>query len=272
VGRIHYDYIAYVGCRGPDVAAAYGTARNRCDLRRGGVAVFVGAGGPMGQMHVQRALEMPDGPATIVASDLSADRLAALEGALGGLAKARGKALVTLLPTPERTLAAEVARHAGARGADDVVVTVPVAAVMADAAALLADDGMLVFFAGVPNGTFAPLELGHVYLGNAQFTGTSGSALADQAVVIRKAQEGALSPNRSVGAIGGLDAAVDGMTAMMEGRFPGKIVIFPQVRGLPLTGLRELAERDPDLARHLGPGGTWSTEAERALIERYGSP
>ena len=32
-GRIHYDYTAYVGTRGPDVGAAYGESRNRCELR-----------------------------------------------------------------------------------------------------------------------------------------------------------------------------------------------------------------------------------------------
>ena len=63
VGRIHYDYIAHLGNPGPDAGASYGEARNRCELRSGGVALFVGAAGPMGQMHVQRALELQDGPA-----------------------------------------------------------------------------------------------------------------------------------------------------------------------------------------------------------------
>ncbi len=34
VGRLHYDYTAYLGGQGPDIAASYGEARNRCDLRR----------------------------------------------------------------------------------------------------------------------------------------------------------------------------------------------------------------------------------------------
>ena len=44
VGRIHYHYTAYVGNPGPDIAASYGEACNRCDLLPGGAAVFVGAG------------------------------------------------------------------------------------------------------------------------------------------------------------------------------------------------------------------------------------
>ena len=55
-GRIHYHYTTYIGNNGSDISASYGEGRNRCRLRFGGVAVFVGAGGPMGQMHVQRAL------------------------------------------------------------------------------------------------------------------------------------------------------------------------------------------------------------------------
>ena len=39
-----------------------------------------------------------------------------------------------------------------------------------------------MIFAGVPNGTLVPLDLSKVYLHNAQYTGTSGSALADQAM------------------------------------------------------------------------------------------
>ncbi len=63
VGRVHYDYVIYLGTRGPDIGAAYGPARNRAELRPGGVAWIVGGGGPMGRMHLQRMLEMPGRPA-----------------------------------------------------------------------------------------------------------------------------------------------------------------------------------------------------------------
>ncbi|MCE2513220.1 MAG: alcohol dehydrogenase catalytic domain-containing protein [Acidimicrobiia bacterium] len=98
-GRLHYDYTAYVGTRGPDVAAAYGEERNRCDLRPGGVAVFVGAGGPMGQMHVQRAIETVDGPSVIVGVDPDTERLRVLEDSLSALAERAGRQLV-LVETP----------------------------------------------------------------------------------------------------------------------------------------------------------------------------
>jgi D-arabinose 1-dehydrogenase-like Zn-dependent alcohol dehydrogenase len=273
VGRIHYDYTAYLGNPGPDIAASYGEERNRCDLRPNGVAVFVGAGGPMGQMHVQRAIELPDGPALIIATDLNNMRLVALEDRFSGLAETNQTRLVTFNPTEaDESLRDYVLRLTDGKGADDVIVSVPVAGVMAEAATLLKNDGMLNFFAGVPNGTFAPLDLSNIYLHNAQYTGTSGSALEDQAMVIEKTLNGKLSPNRSVAAVGGMEAARDGVEAMMEGRYPGKVVIFPQLNGLPLMGLDELSEKYPEVAQHLAPGEVWSPAAEAALIERFWSP
>jgi hypothetical protein len=101
----------------------------------------------------------------------------------------------------------------------------------------------------------------------AQYTGTSRSRVSAQALVIDKALAHQLSPNRSVAAIGGLEAATDGMEAMMAGRYAGKIVIFPQLSGLPLIGLSELKDKYPDIAAALAPGDVWTAEAERRLIE-----
>lgn len=270
-GRIHYDYTAYLGARGPDVSAAYGEKRNRCELRPSGVTVFVGAGGPMGQMHVQRAIESDSGPATLLAIDLDENRLESTMRSLQPLAESRGRTLVAHNPgTAAESQDEVVARLTDGRGADDVVVTVPHAAVMAGAARLMSPDGMLVFFAGVANGTMGPLDMSRVYLDNAQFTGTSGSTISDQALVIDKASAGRLSPALNVAAIGGIEAARDGVQAMLDGRFAGKIVIFPQVTGVPLLGLGELAGELPEVAEALGPRGEWTSHAERRLIESRG--
>jgi hypothetical protein len=80
---------------------------------------------------------------------------------------------------------------------------------------------------------------------------------------------GQLAPGRAVAAVGGMEAASDGLRALMEGRFAGKIVIFPQLRGLPLTSLEDLGARDAEFGSALGPGGTWTTAAEAILFTRY---
>ena len=157
----------------------------------------------------------------------------------------------------------------GGQGAEDVVVSVPIADVMAEADTLMHKDGMLVFFAGVPNGTMAHLNLSAVYMGNAQYTGTSGLSLNDQFQVMDQAAKGTLNPGRSVGAIGGMNVAREGIQAMMDGRYAGKIIIFPQFPDLPLIGLDELQNIYPDIAEKLEPGNMWTAEAEEALFEKY---
>ena len=269
-GRLHYDYTAYVGTRGPDVTAAYGEARNRCDLRPGGTAVFIGAGGPMGQMHIQRAIESTDGPSTIIGVDPDGIRLAVLEASLRPLAEKAGCTLELFDPSAaSETTEDFVNRLTGGEGADDVVVTVPVAAVMADAARLMNPDGMLVFFAGIANGTMGPLDMSRVYLHNAQYTGTSGSAINDQELVLDKTLNGSLSPALNLAAVGGIEAARDGVEAVMQGRFAGKVMIFPQVSGVPLLSLAELAEQFPEIGAALGERGEWTPQAEQLMFENY---
>jgi threonine dehydrogenase-like Zn-dependent dehydrogenase len=268
VGRIHYDYTAYLGTSSTVITDAYGESRNRCELRSGGTALFVGAGGPMGQMHLQRALEMQNGPAVILAADINPGRLQVLADRFGPLAQRQQKRLAVSNSTRE-SFQDFVRREAGVYGVDDCIVCVPSAEVMAEAAQTLNQDGMLILFAGVPNGTLVPLNLSDVYLHQAQFTGTSGSTLEDQKSILGSALAGELSPNQSMAAIGGMQAAQEGIRAMMEGRFPGKIVIFPQINQLPLTGLSELKNVSPEVAEVLGPGDTWTRLAEAALIENW---
>jgi threonine dehydrogenase-like Zn-dependent dehydrogenase len=270
VGRLHYDYTAYLGGQGPDISASYGEARNRCDLRSKGTTVFVGAGGPMGLMHVQRAIQQPDGPRKIVATEMSDDRLKSLQDRLAPLAERNGCELFTFnSQTRDQSLHDFVMEITDNQGADDVVVSVPIADVMAEADTLMNPDGMLVFFAGVPNGTLAPLNLSAVYLNNAQYTGTSGLTINDQQQVVDLADQGDLSPGSIVGAIGGMRAAKEGLRALVEGRYSGKVIIFPQIHDLPLMGLSELKEKLPDIAENLEPGDMWTNEAEKALFETY---
>ncbi len=87
VGRLHYDYIAFLGTNTTDIADSYDDSHNRHELRPGGTAVFVGAGGPMGQMHVQYAIENPDGPAVVIATEVNEERIKNLKASFAPLAE-----------------------------------------------------------------------------------------------------------------------------------------------------------------------------------------
>jgi len=269
LGRLHYDYIAFLGSNGTDIAASYGEARNRCELGAGGSTVFIGAGGPMGQMHVQRALELPNGPKLVIATEISDERLETLSNMFTPLAEKQGRKLLFFNPnSSKQTFHDFVMEATGNQGADDVVVSVPVAALMEEGDTVMKSYGMMVLFAGVPNGTMGKVSLSNVYLSNAQYTGTSGLTIDDQASVMKRRVAGTLSPGRSVAAIGGLETAAEAIESVIEGKYPGKVVIFPQIRNLPLTGLKELSERLPEVAAKLGEDLMWTNEAEEVLIEK----
>ena len=69
--------------------------------------------------------------------------------------------------------------------------------------------------------------------------GSSGSTIEDLQRMLDLTESGRLVTNRSVAAIAGLDGAWDGMRALEEGRFPGKVLIYPHLRSLGLTALDE---------------------------------
>jgi threonine dehydrogenase-like Zn-dependent dehydrogenase len=223
----------------------------------------------MGQMHVQRALELPNGPQLVIATEISDERLETLSNMFTPLAEKQGRKLLFFNPNSSKQSFRDFVMEATQNlGVDDVVVSVPVAALMEEGDTVMKPDGMMVLFAGVPNGTMGHVNLSNVYLSNAQYTGTSGLTIDDQASVMARRVAGTLSPGRSVAAVGGLETAAEAIESVIEGKYPGKVVIFPQIRNLPLTGLKELKERLPDVAAKLGEDLMWTNEAEEVLIEK----
>jgi threonine dehydrogenase-like Zn-dependent dehydrogenase len=268
IGRIHYDGLRYVGSPGPDILASYGR-NTRAELKPGGLAWFLGAAGPMGHMHVQRAIETPDGPHKIVATNLRSGRILELATKFGARAQERGIVLVCLTQEAlgREAYQEQLWEETGGRGFDDIVVLAPSVEAMEMAAGYLAPGGVLNIFAGLPRGTKAELELSLVYAQDIRFVGTSGSRIRDLQRVLEKTQAGALSPNRSVAAISGIPGAWEGLKAVREGRFSGKIVVYPQIEDLGLTPLSELREKLPAVYARLEPGEMWTKAAEEELLQ-----
>ncbi len=269
VGRVHYDQIRFLGCTGPDVSVAYTESREPRLEPRGKFWV-VGAGGPMGQMHVQWALEQPEPPELIVASDIDRDRLAVVATRFAAVAQQRGSRLECINPKEMEPAEFEQRlRQLAPDGFDDICVLVPVPAVIADSARYLGRKGMLNIFAGVGRGTMAEIDLSPMALSLARLQGTSGSDIEDLEMTLRLTEQGKLNTNMSVAAICGIDGAKDGLQAVMDARFPGKTVIYPQVEGLGLVGLHDLPQVLPNVAEKLAEGGVWSREAELELLRKF---
>jgi L-sorbose 1-phosphate reductase len=266
VGRIHYERWLYVGSASTDVAAAYHDVPARSKLKSGGRAWFVGAGGPMGQMHVQRALQLADPPRTIVCTDVSDVRLNDLSSALSDEAQAKGIEFICLNPARQSEYQAGMA-HFKDPGFDDIIVLAPIPAVISDAATWLAAKGCMNIFAGVARGITARLDLSDVYGKSVRLFGHSASSIADLRLMLHQAESGELSPNRSVAAVGSLGAARDGLKAVKDAVFPGKVVIFPHIKEMPLTALPDLKDRLPSVYAKLKEGRVWTLEAEHEFLQ-----
>jgi threonine dehydrogenase-like Zn-dependent dehydrogenase len=268
VGRIHYDGLSHVGTTAFDIAAAYTSLDS--EIKEGTVVWFMGAAGPMGQMYTQRAVTMKKGPRRVVASDLLAPRLEELKQRVGPQAEANGVELICINPKEMSTQEYHDRLFAATdgRGFDTIVVLAPAAAAVAEASPFLTDGGVLNIFAGLPRGTVATLDVSGVYLKGHRYVGSSGSTIADMRHTLNKVTDGELMTNRSLAAIGGIYAVRDGMEAMRDGRFPGKIVIYLHIPDLPLTPVEELAKTLPSVAAKLEDGRFWTREAEDELLRQ----
>jgi len=268
VGSIHYRGHWHVSTPESGSGDAYAWPRG-AEMTPGGQALFIGAGGPLGQMQLQRTFALPAPPAHVVVSQRSGPRLEHLRQTFEPLAKAKGVRF-TLLDA--RALGDEVytrAREAtGGAGFDDIVVVVPNARVVEQVVPLAAAGGGVNLFAGIGVGTKASIPLDCLRQG-VRLWGTTGSTIADLRRIVEKVESGALDTDSVVAAVGGIRAVCEGLEAVRDGRFLGKTVIYPQLERLPLTTVEDLAAQHPSLAERLGPGGAWNSAAEAELLRLY---
>ncbi len=265
VGRVHYNRWLYVGARGSEIADAYANTPVRSSLKRNGKAWFVGAGGPIGRMHVQRAIQKANGPKTIVCTDVSAHRLQDLDETFGDEARAKGIDFICLNPMEREAYDAGMAPFKDT-GFDDIIVLAPIPPVIADAANWLASEGVMNIFAGVARGTTAPLDLSNLYMKDVRIIGHSASSFEDLKLMLHETESGELSPNRSVAAIGSLSAAKDGLQAVQDQVYPGKVVIYINIEDFPLTAVPDLKDVLPSVYAKLKDGREWTNEAEAEFL------
>jgi len=265
IGGLHYNRWVYVGGPGPDIAHAYSAVPVRSALKPSGRAWFVGAGGPMGRMHVQRAITIPNAPAIILCTALHEQRLSVVESSYAADAEARGIRFICVSRADEiayRRVLGEI----GTPGFDDIIVIAPDTSAIAEAATYIAPGGVMNIFAGVPRGTTVRLDLSDVYLKNVRFIGHSASTIDDLRLTLHQVETGELSPNRLVAAIGSLSAARDGLQAVKDRIFPGKVIIYPHIKDMPITPLSNLKDKLPSVYGKLKDGREWTAEAEREFL------
>ncbi len=266
IGSVHYKQHGFVASSDGSVMDSY-TYNKRNTLRRGGKAWFVGGAGPMGQMHVIKAVMDPDGPAEILITDLSDARIQAIVDKVAHINRERRVKIETLNPgSMSNDEFSSKLREMYPDGFDDVVILVPVAGVISHASQFLAKDGMMNIFAGVGIGTYADFELKAFTDKHVQILGSSGSPLRAMKKTLELVENGLLSTNLSLAAVADMDSVSEGIEALIEGRYNGKVVVFPGAHGLGIKSVEELAEEIPEIKEHLIDGKYWTNEAEDVFL------
>lgn len=269
IGRVHYNRWIVIGGNNSDIANIYSRVPVRSSLKSDGKAFFVGSGGPMGRMHVQHAIESSNGPKTIVCSDISDERLSDLCESYAEEAKEKGIAFICVNPMDKEEYENEMAQFKS-DGFDDIIVLAPIPAVISDTATWLAERGVINIFAGVARGTTAVIDLNDTIFRDTRVIGHSASSVENMITMLNEVESCNLSSNRSVAAIGSLEAAKDGLQALEDAVYPGKVVIFPNIKPLPLTAIKDLKTVLPEVYSKLKNGREWSKSAEKALFNILG--
>ena len=272
VGKAHYRRLELVGSLDGSVAASY-KGNTREALVPKGRAWFVGGAGPMGAMHVIKAVMDAKGPTSILVTDLSDERLDSLKRLVSRICQDCGRKVALRFENPKDLSGDELDGFLSKEypgGFDDVVVLVPVAAIISQASHYLAPRGVMNVFAGVKVGTISDLPLSAIVKDKVRVTGSSGSPLSAMRETLRLTESGSLNTAYSLAAVGDMNAAAKGLKALMDNTYPGKVVIFPFANGIGLKSIREVARELPELGPKLLDGQYWTREAEAVFrASRY---
>jgi threonine dehydrogenase-like Zn-dependent dehydrogenase len=258
VGRVHYGGIRIVGTAGREPAESMEHIPRTGEIRPGDKIHIIGAGGPMGMMHVIRDICQGIEGVGILAGDVDRTRLEALSRIAGPTALKHGVEFRTYNPGREKP----------ADTFDYAVLMAPIPDLLADAVNNAAKGGIINIFAGIPATVSGRIDLDSYIRKRLYFVGTSGSVLEDMKRVLAKVESGRLDTNTCVAAVCGLDGAVEGIRAVENRRIAGKIIVYPACKGLGLTRLEELESRIPSVGACLR-AGQWNKQAEETLLQRW---
>jgi threonine dehydrogenase-like Zn-dependent dehydrogenase len=256
VGRVHYGLTRWIGTVSADASEAYRIIPATGEIRAGDRIVVVGAGGPMGQMHVIRNICSGVAGISMTASDVDDGRLESLLHKAAPMASSRGVSLSSINSSRQS--------HAG-QGCSYFALMAPVAALVADAIAKCADGAMINIFAGIPAPTRHALDMDTYIARRCYMFGTSGSSIRDMEIVLGKIEKGLLDTDCSVDAISGMAGAIEGLAAVENRTLAGKIIVYPCLHDLGLIPLGQLASQLPSVAAKLRDG-FWCKAAEQELL------
>lgn len=257
-GRIHYSGIRIIGTRGNDPAESMKHIPDSGEIRRNDKINIIGAGGPMGIMHVIRNLCQDINDIEVFAGETDETRLQNLKRIAEPLAKKNNILFQAYNPAIQQL-------H---QNFSYIVLMVPEARFVTQAIETAAENAIINIFAGISTETSTKIDLDTYIQKQLYFIGTSGSILDDMKRLMSKLKSNKIDTNLTIAAICGLDGAIDGIKAVENRSIAGKIIVYPGCKGLSLLKLDSLSERLPEVAKELADG-IWNAKAEKKLLESW---
>lgn len=255
VGRVHYGNTRWIGTTGNDASESYTNIPANGEVRANDSVLIVGAGGPMGQMHVIRDVCLGIPGVRVIGTDMDDARLETLRKKAEPLAQANGVSL-RLINTKKSPLAEKFSYFA---------LMAPIGALVASAIQDAETGAIINIFAGIPAPTKHELDLDAYIEKRCFMFGTSGSTIEDMRIVLRKVEHEGFDTNASIDAIGGIAGAIDGIARVEDRTLAGKIIIYPMLHNVGLIPLAELGQHFPSVAEKLD-AGKWTHAAEQELL------
>ena len=259
LGRVHYGMTRWIGTTGSDPAESYNHIPATGEIREGDSVVVIGAGGPMGQMHVIRAACSGIRNMSLIGTDVDDARLASVQKKAAPFAKAN-RVDMKMLNTAKAPLAGKFSYFA---------LMAPVPALVANSIRDSKPGCIINLFAGIPAPTKHEIDLDTCIANHCFMFGTSGSTIGDMKIVLRKVTAGQLITNTSVDAVSGMAGATDGIAAVENRTLAGKIIVYPMLHDMGLIPLVELHKTFPTVAAKLD-NGQWTKAAEQELLQVAG--
>ena len=259
VGRVHYGMTRWIGTTGSDPAESYKNIPPTGEIREGDSVAVIGAGGPMGQMHVIRAVCSGIRSISVVGTDMDDARLASIQKKAEPFATTNAVPM-KMVNTAKTPLAERFSYFA---------LMAPIPSLVASSIRDSQPGCIINIFAGIPAPTKHQLDL-DTYIANRCFMfGTSGSTIRDMKIVLEKVTSGRLNTNCSVDAVSGMAGATEGIAAVENRTLAGKIIVYPMLHDIGLIPLVDLHKPFPTVAAKLDHG-QWTKAAEEELLRVAG--
>jgi L-sorbose 1-phosphate reductase len=255
VGRVHYGMTRWIGTASDNAADSYSIIPSTGEIRQGDSILVMGAGGPMGQMHVIRNVCSGLDNVSVVGTEVEDARLALISEKVAPMAKANGVnwRSVNALREP---LNEEFSY---------IVIMVPMGEFVVEAIAKSMNSAMINVFAGIPAPVRHELDMDAYIAKRCYMFGTSGSTIEDMKIILEKVNDGRLDTNSLVDAVSGMAGAAEGIAAVQNRTLAGKIMVYPKLHELGLIPLADMKNHYPSVASKL-ENGRWCKAAEDELL------